>query len=49
MIAGCLKAMWKEGPGGGHYDNMRNTKYTKVACGFSVLPNGDVWAVQNFR
>lgn len=48
MIKGCLKAMWAEGPGGGHYENMRG-KYTKVACGFHALPNGDVWAVQNFR
>jgi hypothetical protein len=48
VIKGCLKAMWSEGPGGGHYDNMAGS-YTKVDCGFSTLPNGDVWAVQNFR
>ncbi len=48
MITDCLKAMWAEGPGGGHYENMKGD-YTKVACGFYTLPNGNVWAVQNFR
>ena len=49
MIGNCLDAMWAEGPGGGHYDNMANEGYTKVACGFHVLPDGRVWAVQDFR
>ncbi|MBL8611884.1 MAG: hypothetical protein JNL38_31360 [Myxococcales bacterium] len=49
MITGCLKSMWGEGPGGGHYENMAATKYTQVACGFYVLPNGSVWSVQNFK
>lgn len=49
MIPGCLKMMWGEGPGGGHYENMASTRYTKVACGFYALPNGNVWSVQNFR
>jgi hypothetical protein len=49
MIPGCLKAMWAEGPGGGHYENMRSSQWTQVSCGFSTLPNGDVWAVQNFK
>jgi hypothetical protein len=48
MIPKCLAAMWAEGPGGGHYENMRG-KYTQVACGFATLPNGSVWAVQDFR
>jgi len=48
MIPDCLAAMWSEGPGGGHYENMTGS-YTKVACGFYTLPNGSVWAVQNFR
>jgi hypothetical protein len=51
---GCLDDMWSEGPGAdfathGHYLNMSNTKYTRVACGFHVTPDGHVWAVQNFR
>jgi hypothetical protein len=45
----CLADMWAEGPGGGHYDNMTNEKYTKVACGIYELSNGDFWSVQNFR
>lgn len=54
MITGCLAAMWAEGPGEfddghGHYLNMSSTQYTKVACGFYVLPNGKVWAVQDFK
>ena len=51
---GCLDAMWAEGPGAdfskhGHYINMSNAKYTKVACGYTVTPTGDVWAAQDFR
>jgi hypothetical protein len=54
MIGNCLALMWAEGPGEpysqhGHYINMSNPSYTKVACGFAVLPNGRVWAVQDFR
>ena len=49
MIGDCLKAMWAEGPGGGHYDNMTSTSYTKVACGFYTLADGSVWATQDFR
>lgn len=54
VIGGCLQMMWDEGPGQdfqlhGHYINMSSSKYTKVACGFSVMQNGSVWAVQDFR
>lgn len=54
MIGTCLQLMWNEGPGEpysahGHYINMSNPGYTKVACGFAVLPNGRVWAVQDFQ
>lgn len=54
MIDDCLAMMWAEGPGEpysehGHYINMANPGYTKVACGFAVLPNGRVWAIQDFR
>jgi hypothetical protein len=53
MIAQCLAQMWAEGPGPfnmghGHYDNMSSTMYTKVACGFYTLPDGSVWATQDF-
>jgi hypothetical protein len=49
MIAPCLKAMFGEGPGGGHYENMMAKRYTKVSCGFAKASNGRIWAVQNFR
>jgi hypothetical protein len=54
MIGGCMKMMWDEGPGDfnaghGHYINMSSTQYTKVACGFHVLPDGSVWAAQDFQ
>lgn len=52
VVNGCLQAMWDEGPGEpfeehGHYINMSNLGYTKVACGFSTSAEG-VWANQNF-
>lgn len=45
--------MWEEGPGTdhrehGHYNNMTNPEYTKVAAGFYTTPSGEVWGVQNF-
>jgi hypothetical protein len=54
MIGSCLAVMWAEGPGQsysqhGHYINMSNPSYTQVACGFAVLSNGAVWAVQDFH
>ena len=54
MIPQCLAMMWAEGPGTdftthGHYINMSSTQYTKVACGFYTLPDGSVWAVQDFH
>lgn len=48
-IPACLEMMWNEGPGGGHYDNMSNTTYTKVACGVYRTPSGKFWAIQNFK
>lgn len=53
MIDGCLELMWNEGPGEdfaahGHYINMSNPGYTRVACGFAEV-NGEVWSVQNFQ
>ena len=44
---GCLQAMWAEGPGGGHYENMSNSGYTQVACGFALV-NGGWWMTQDF-
>ncbi len=52
-ITSCLEAMWAEGPGTdftthGHYINMTSTQYSLVACGFTTLADGSVWATQNF-
>jgi uncharacterized protein YkwD len=49
LVDHALAAMWDEGPGGGHYDNMASTKYTQVGCGFFVTSDGKVWALQDFR
>jgi hypothetical protein len=54
VIQGCLQSMWNEGPGEpysehGHYINMTNESYTKVACGFYETPDATIWAVQNFQ
>ena len=44
--------MFEEGPGEGsahgHYTNMVNSSYTAASCGFFVMPDGSVWAVQDF-
>jgi uncharacterized protein YkwD len=42
-----LSGMWAEGPGGGHYENIRGP-YTQSGCGVSVQ-NGEVTVVQAFR
>ena len=49
IVPGCLDMMWSEGSGGGHYDNMTRSSYTKVACGFHQTSSGEIWAVQNYR
>jgi hypothetical protein len=54
MIPQCLQMMWNEGPGAdfsthGHYINMSSKSYTMVSCGFYTLPDGSVWAVQDFK
>jgi hypothetical protein len=54
MLDGCLELMWAEGPGTdfakhGHYINMSNPNYTKVACGFYETSSGSWWSVQNFK
>jgi hypothetical protein len=46
-VTGCLKMMWDEGEGGGHYENMTGS-YTRVACGF-YEGEGGIWAIQNFQ
>jgi hypothetical protein len=53
IITGCLQMMWDEGPGEpysehGHYINMTNPSYSRVACGFYTSA-GRFWSVQNFQ
>jgi hypothetical protein len=60
VIDRCLQSMWDEGPPPGpncddecfemhgHFINMSNTDYSRVACGFYTTPGGEVWALQNF-
>lgn len=50
---GCIQLMWNEGPGTdysvhGHYINMTNTSYRKVAIGFYESSNHQVWALMDF-
>ncbi len=49
VLTKCLQQMFEEGPGGGHYDNMMNQKYTRAFCGFESMAGGRIWTVQNFR
>ncbi len=54
QLPGCLQMMWDEGPENGdgkvhgHYVNMTNKQYKRVACGFSSA-TGSWWGVQNFQ
>jgi len=48
ILTKCLQQMFDEGPGGGHYDNMTSTKYSRASCGFEQLSGGRIWTVQNF-
>jgi hypothetical protein len=60
VVSGCLQQMWDEGPPPnamcsgdcfqtyGHFINMTNTRYKKVACGFFKNDAGKFWSVQNF-
>jgi hypothetical protein len=60
VVGLCLQQMWDEGPPPqdpcdgecfqtyGHFINMTNERYTKVACGFATTDGNEVWAVQNF-
>lgn len=53
IVEFCLQQMWDEGPGDdfnahGHYINMTNPDFTKVACGRFETPQGNIWSVQNY-
>ena len=61
IVMDCLQQMWDEGPppmlpcagdcfqAHGHYLNMSNTTYTKVACGFYRMNDGRIWSNHNYR
>src|SRR3569623_1748176 len=60
VISGCIQQMFDEGPPPtadctgdcyemhGHFINMTNTRYTKIACGIATV-NGKVTAVQELK
>jgi hypothetical protein len=54
IVISCMQSMWDEGPGTpysahGHYINMTNTAYSKIACGFYYNVAGKtMWAAQDF-
>jgi len=47
-IAEIIAAFWAEGPGGGHYETMRNSRYGAVGCG-GYTSRGTFTLVQHFR
>jgi uncharacterized protein YkwD len=47
VIQQGLALMWAEGPGGGHYENMRGP-FTQLGCGVFVNGN-EITVVQDFR
>jgi len=49
VVEAGLAAMWDEGPGGGHHDNMNSRTFTELGCGIYVTSRGEVWVVQDFR
>jgi hypothetical protein len=42
-----IAEMWAEGPGGGHYENLKGP-YTEMGCGV-FIQNGEITVVQDFR
>ncbi|MGD9906798.1 MAG: CAP domain-containing protein [Vicinamibacterales bacterium] len=47
VVAAAIAAFWREGPGGGHYENLRGP-WGRVGCGI-VAADGAVTLVQHFR
>jgi len=60
ILEGCLQMMYDEGPppsqdcsgscfqDHGHFINMTDPDFARVACGFYTTDSGEVWSVQNF-
>jgi hypothetical protein len=49
LISSCLAAMFAEGPGGGHYENMLSSGVSAVGCGFHYSAERGMWLIQNFK
>ena len=48
VAAACADEIFREGRTGARYQNMTNTKWPLVYCGFAKMPDGTVYVVQNF-
>ena len=48
IVGEGAKMMWAEGPGGGHYENIKGS-HTAVGCGIYVNPAGGVWIIHDFK
>jgi hypothetical protein len=48
QIDDILAAMWREGPGGGHYDNLTNPRVKRVGIGLVVAHDGRLWLTNDF-
>jgi hypothetical protein len=48
VVGEGAKMMWAEGPGGGHYENIKGS-HAAVGCGIYVNPAGGVWVIHNFK
>lgn len=48
IIEQGIQMMWKEGPGGGHYDNMTSRTFTDIGCGIYAASNGAVTVTIDF-
>jgi uncharacterized protein YkwD len=48
VVADGAKMMWDEGPGGGHYENIKGS-HAAVGCGIYVTAAGAVWVIHDFK
>ena len=48
QIDEILAAMWAEGPGGGHHDNMASTAFFRVGIGLVLDPTGKLYFTNDF-
>jgi hypothetical protein len=48
VVAKGAEMMWGEGPGGGHYENIKGG-HTQLGCGIHVTATGAVWVIHDFR